>query len=143
MTSTCVFACGAWRTGNKGRGSGSAGETWAHAEPESAALMGICLKQGVEHCLSKARMSLEDARWEWTEPHSRRLRVRVTVRRHLDDLPNGGVTLQAKSTVEFKVNTRQCNECAQENATGGGEPWRSLVQSRTPHATPNTLVCVV
>ena len=41
--------CGAWRTGNKGRGSGSAGETWAHAEPESAALMGICLKQGVEH----------------------------------------------------------------------------------------------
>ena len=71
-----------------------------------------------------------DARWEWTEPHCRRIRVRVTVRKHLAELANGGVTLQAGATVEFKINTRQCHECAGEAATGNGEPWRALVQLR-------------
>ena len=132
-------ACGRWRTSNKGKASGTAGETWAHAELESRELLGICLKQGIEHCLLKNRMTLQDARWEWTEPHSRRLRVRVTVRKHLDELPNGGVTLQAQKTIIFKVNTRQCVECAQDNATGGAEPWRSLVQVRQRSSHKRTL----
>merc|ERR1711965_165363 len=98
--------------------------------------MGICLRQGgMAHCLAKAGLTLEDARWEWTEPHSRRLRVRLTVRKALDL----GVTLQAATTVELKVNTRQCVDCAQENATGGGEPWKALVQLRQRSAHKRTL----
>lgn len=42
----------------------------------------------------------------------------------------GGVTLQASTSLEFKVNTRQCGDCAAENSTGNGEPWRAVVQLR-------------
>lgn len=152
--------CGKWRTKNPGN---TRGEVWQHAELESGELLGIALKQGgVAHAMEKGGLEFVDARWEWTEPHCRRLRARVTVRKHLAELPNGnprmpfygprfqhmpsaiafvdlflphcpppgGVTLQASTSVEFKVNTRQCVECAGENASGDGEQWRALVQLR-------------
>jgi nonsense-mediated mRNA decay protein 3 len=76
----------------------------------------------------KFGLELIDARFEWCEPHSRRLRVRVVVRKEISEI--GSVVLQGHATVELTVKTRQCNECAAENSTGGGEPWRCVVQLR-------------
>jgi hypothetical protein len=79
--------CGKWRTKNPGY---TRGEVWQHAELESGELLGIAMRQGgVVRTMEKGGLVFVDARWEWTEPHSRRLRVRVTVRKHLAELPNG------------------------------------------------------
>lgn len=121
---TMCKRCGQWLARTFGK---SSTERWAHCEPESRELLGLCLKN-VEHRLVKAKLKLLNAEWIWTEPHARRLRVRVTVQKHIDELPNGGVTLQSSKQVEFKVVTRQCTDCAAENSRGGGEPWRAVVQ---------------
>jgi len=78
----------------------------------------------------KSGLQLVNASFIWTEPHSRRLKVRVVVRKHISELPNGGATLQGQVIVEIVIKTRQCNICAAENSTGGGEPWRVVVQLR-------------
>ena len=40
------------------------------------------------------------------------------------------MTLQAAKTLQYKIETRQCTDCASENSSGGGEPWRAVVQLR-------------
>jgi len=125
---------------HQGTGSKTHNEKWAFVDAESPELMALCLKQGLEHTLTKDKLTLVDSRFEWTEPHSRRVRVRVTVQCDIPELPNGGSTLQASSTVEFRVNTRQCPDCAAENSTGGGEAWRAVVQLRQRATHKKTLL---
>jgi len=115
--------CGRWRTSQNGHK-----EYWAPAELESLELMALCLKQGPSHALTKGGLTLVDSRWEWTEPHCRRLKIRATVRKTLDEFRD--VTLQSVAVLEYRINTRQCNDCAADNSTGAGEPWRAVVQLR-------------
>lgn len=51
--------------------------TWVITEPESRELLAICLKK--LKGLSKVR--LIDAGFIWTEPHSKRLRVKLTIQK--------------------------------------------------------------
>eukprot|EP00621_Florenciella_sp_RCC1693_P004342 CAMPEP_0182545700 /NCGR_PEP_ID=MMETSP1323-20130603/34907_1 /TAXON_ID=236787 /ORGANISM="Florenciella parvula, Strain RCC1693" /LENGTH=379 /DNA_ID=CAMNT_0024756865 /DNA_START=68 /DNA_END=1204 /DNA_ORIENTATION=+ len=118
--------CGRFRTKHSGKGSK---ETWAECELETPQLMALCLRTA-ETRIAKAGLELKEAEWIWTEPHSRRLKVRCIVKKFLSELPNGGVTLQAAKTLQYKIETRQCTDCASENSSGGGEPWRAVVQLR-------------
>ena len=53
--------------------------TWTIAEPESRELLAICLKK--LKGLSKVR--LIDAGFIWTEPHSKRIKVKLTIQKEV------------------------------------------------------------
>lgn len=48
---------------------------WVHLELESPQLLSYCLK----HVKGLKRVKMIDAAFIWTEPHSRRLKVKITV----------------------------------------------------------------
>lgn len=52
-------------------------QTWTIAEPESRELLAICLKK--LKGLNKVR--LIDAGFIWTEPHSKRIKVKLTIQK--------------------------------------------------------------
>jgi nonsense-mediated mRNA decay protein 3 len=58
--------------------------SWTVAEPESRELLAICLKK--LKGLNKVR--LVDAGFIWTEPHSKRLRVKLTIQKEVSKYPN-------------------------------------------------------
>jgi nonsense-mediated mRNA decay protein 3 len=118
------------------------GTKWIACELESRELMALCLshvsglsknlatsnggkkKTGAlseHHAASKIR--LVDAGWIWTEPHSMRLKVRLTIQREVQ----AGTILQQSFTVTFIVRNQQCIECQAEFRQGS---WKSLVQVR-------------
>ena len=68
---------------------------WMKCELESRELLGLCLKKlpGL-----RKRVKLVDAGFVWTEPHSKRLKVKLTVQK---DVHN--VTLQQKFVVTYVV----------------------------------------
>jgi nonsense-mediated mRNA decay protein 3 len=77
---------------------------WTKCEPESRELLGICLKR-VKGIGKDVR--LIDAAFIWTEEHSRRIRVKITVQK---EVANASV-LQQTMVVEFQVVNQQCEEC--------------------------------
>jgi nonsense-mediated mRNA decay protein 3 len=93
---------------------------------ESRELMTLCLKNvnGLnKNASSEDKVRLVDAGWVWTEPHSMRLKVRLTVQKEVQT----GTILQQSFVVEFIVRNQQCVECQAEFRTGS---WKSLVQVR-------------
>lgn len=69
------------------------------------------------------KVKLIDAAWIWTEPHSRRLKLKLTVQK---EVGNGAVLQQAMG-VTFVVRNQQCNTCA---ATFTDNTWTAVVQVR-------------
>ena len=61
--------------------------------------------------------------WIWTEPHSMRLKVRLTIQKEVQK----GTILQQAFTVIYVVRNQQCIECQAEFRQGS---WKSLVQIR-------------
>lgn len=64
-----------------------------------------------------------DASWIWTEPHSRRLKVKLTVQKEVGN----GAVLQQAMTVTFVVRNQQCDTCA---AAFTNNTWTAVVQVR-------------
>ncbi|KAG7086715.1 hypothetical protein E1B28_002651 [Marasmius oreades] len=97
---------------------------WVIARPESSELLAICLKK--LKGLTKVRLT--DAHFIWTEPHSKRLRVSVTVQKEV--LIN--TILEQTFEIEYLVQYGQCPDCAKLAAKN---TWRALVQVRqkVPH----------
>jgi nonsense-mediated mRNA decay protein 3 len=88
--------------------------------------MALCLAnvsglKKTKHSGEKVR--LVDAKWIWTEPHSMRLKVQLTVQKEVQT----GTILQQSFVVVFVVRNQQCIECQAEFRQGS---WRSLVQVR-------------
>ena len=52
---------------------------WVHLEPESPQLLSLCLK----HIKGLKRVKLVDASFIWTEPHCKRLKVRITIQKEI------------------------------------------------------------
>ena len=52
---------------------------WAKCELESAQLLALCLK----HVKGLKRVKMVDAAFIWTEPHSRRLKVKITIQKEV------------------------------------------------------------
>ncbi|KAL0578426.1 ribosome-binding protein [Marasmius crinis-equi] len=97
---------------------------WVIARPESPELLAICLKK--LKGLTKVRLT--DAHFIWTEPHSKRLRVSVTVQKEV--LTN--TILEQTFEIEYLVQYGQCPDCAKLAAKN---TWKALVQVRqkVPH----------
>jgi nonsense-mediated mRNA decay protein 3 len=69
------------------------------------------------------KLKLVDAAWIWTEPHSMRLKIKITVQK---EVMNGAV-LQQAAVIEDVVRNRQCEQCQQSFAEG---VWHAVVQVR-------------
>lgn len=98
---------------------GSGGTGWGHYEQESRELMAVCLRK----VAGLNRLRLIDAQWIWTEPHSKRLKLKLTVQK---EVMNGAV-LQEAVIVEFVVRNQQCPDCQASYTTGA---WKAIVQVR-------------
>lgn len=87
--------------------------------------MALCLANvsGLRSNSKEKAPRLVDAAWIWTEPHSMRLKVRLTVQREVQT----GTVLQQSFLVEFIVRNQQCIECQAVFRQGS---WKSLVQVR-------------
>mmetsp|Transcript_37578 Transcript_37578/g.57568 ORF Transcript_37578/g.57568 Transcript_37578/m.57568 type:complete len:476 (-) Transcript_37578:174-1601(-) len=64
-----------------------------------------------------------DASFLWTEPHSRRLKVKLTIQKEV----GGGTLLQQTIVVEFIVSNLQCDDCKR---TWTPHLWQAQVQVR-------------
>lgn len=100
------------------------GPPWQQVELESKELMIMCLRK----IAGLSRVKVVDAVWVWTEPHSMRLKIKLTVQK---EIMNGAVIQQA-SVVEFVIRNQQCKHCEASFATGA---WKAIVQvrQRVPH----------
>lgn len=97
---------------------------WVTASLESRELLALCLKK--LRGLNKVRII--DASFLWTEPHSRRVKVKITVQQEAYE----GTILQQTFEVEYVVAYQQCPECAKSYTPN---TWRASVQVRqkVPH----------
>lgn len=94
-------------------------QSWVSAQPESRELLALCLKK--LRGLNKVR--IVDASFIWTEAHSRRVKVKLTVQ----DSVAEGVLLQQSFEVVYVVAWQQCPECAKSYTAN---VWRASVQVR-------------
>lgn len=97
---------------------------WISAAPESRELLALCLRK--LRGLSKVRII--DAHFLWTEPHSKRIKVKITIQQE-------GIQetiLQQSFEVMYVVAGYQCPECAKSYTPN---TWRASVQVRqkVPH----------
>lgn len=94
------------------------------ARPESRELLALCLRK--LRGLSKVRVI--DASFIWTEPHSRRIKVKLVVQQ--EAFPE--TILQQSFEVEYIVAYYQCPDCAKSYTKN---TWRAVVQVRqkVPH----------
>jgi len=93
--------------------------SWIVAAPESRELLALCLKK--LRGLHKVRII--DASFIWTEEHSRRVKVKLTIQ----DSVSEGVILQQTFEVEYVVANQQCPDCAKSYTAN---TWRACVQVR-------------
>ncbi|XP_076298725.1 60S ribosomal export protein NMD3 [Lasioglossum baleicum] len=92
---------------------------WIHAALESRELLTLCLKK----LKGLTRVKLVDAGFVWTEPHSMRLKIKLTVQAEV----MSGAVLQQVFIVEYTVSHYMCDDC---HRTEAKDYWRALVQVR-------------
>nr|CAG8635754.1 1419_t:CDS:2 [Entrophospora candida]CAG8639558.1 5015_t:CDS:2 [Entrophospora candida] len=92
---------------------------WVSAELESKELLALCVKK--LKGLNKVR--LIDAGFIWTEPHSKRIKLKLTIQKEVF----ASTLIQQIFEVEFVVNHQQCNDCTKIMAKN---TWKALVQVR-------------
>lgn len=68
------------------------------------------------------QVKLVDAGFIWTEPHSRRLKTKLTVQ---SEVFNGAI-LQQTFVVEYVVETHMCPDCSK--AAANPNTWTAVVQ---------------
>jgi len=69
------------------------------------------------------KVELIDASFVWTEPHSRRIKVKLNIQKEV----SGGDTLSHVFVVEYVVNTQMCDVCHRIEAK---DFWKAKVQVR-------------
>ncbi|XP_072939936.1 uncharacterized protein [Epargyreus clarus] len=92
---------------------------WLVCALESRELLALCLKR----LKGLNRVKLVDAGFAWTEPHSKRIKVKLTVQGEV----MGGAVLQQTFVVEFVIQHQMCDACHRSEAQ---DYWRALVQVR-------------
>ncbi|CAM0512214.1 unnamed protein product [Fasciola hepatica] len=78
-------------------------------------------------------VSVKSAKFIWTEPHSRRLNVEITVH---GELPTGDMVAQ-EILIEFVVHSQQCSDCTR---TAAKDYWNACVQVRQRVDHKKTLI---
>ncbi|KAH6588849.1 hypothetical protein BASA61_005802 [Batrachochytrium salamandrivorans] len=102
---------------------------WVTAELESRELLALCLRK--LKGLSKVR--LVDAGFMWTEPHSRRIKVKLTIQKEVF----AATILQQIFVVEYIVAGQYCEECTRVDAQ---LTWKAVVQLRQKVAHKRTFL---
>uniref|UniRef100_A0A1D2A6V5 60S ribosomal export protein NMD3 n=1 Tax=Auxenochlorella protothecoides TaxID=3075 RepID=A0A1D2A6V5_AUXPR len=92
---------------------------WMHAEPESRELLTFCIKR----VTGLNKVKLVDAGFIWTEPHSMRLKTKLTIQKEVH-----GAILQQAFVVEYVVERHMCTACNRQNANPNS--WIACVQLR-------------
>lgn len=92
---------------------------WQSLALESKELMVLCLRK----IAGLNKLKVVDATWIWTEPHSMRLKIKLTLQK---EIMNGAV-MQQSCLVEYIIRNQQCKNCEASYAQGS---WRSVVQVR-------------
>ena len=90
-----------------------------HLELESPELLQLCLKK----IKGLTKVKLVDANFVYTEPHSRRLKVKITIQKEVYT----NTTLEQTFVAEFTVTNLQCEDC-QKSFTP--HTWVAKVQVR-------------
>lgn len=93
---------------------------YVSVELESREMLALCLQK--IKGLNK-EVKLVDASFIWTEPHSRRIKVKLTVQKEVFH----GAILQQQFIVEFVIQNQQCTDC-QKSYTE--HTWAAVVQIR-------------
>ncbi len=91
---------------------------WVAASLESRELMALCLKR-LGRALTKVK--LVDANFVWTEPHSKRLKVKLTVQAEVRT-----AILQQTFLVEYVVHNQMCDDCRRVEAK---DTWNASVSA--------------
>jgi nonsense-mediated mRNA decay protein 3 len=94
-------------------------QQWIVAQPESRELLALCLRK--LKGLSKIRII--DASFVWTEPHSKRVKVKITVQQEAFQ----DTIVQQAFEVEYVVANQQCADCKKSYTH---HTWRAVVQVR-------------
>ena len=97
---------------------------WLRCDPESAELLTLCLKK-IKNLGNPKGARLVDAKFVWTEEHSRRIIVRLTVESM--EVASRRDMIRQTFDCEFVVNTQMCGECQSDTVD---QTWRSVVQLR-------------
>ena len=92
---------------------------WQKVALESKELMSACLKKipGLN------KVKLVDAVWIWTEPHSMRIKLKITIQKEVIN----NTILQQAVVVEFVIRNQQCKDCETSFTESG---WHAVVQLR-------------
>ena len=98
---------------------------WVTADPESKELLTFCLKR----IKGLTKVKLVDAGFIWTEPHSMRLKVKLTVQGEV----LSGAILQQSFVVEFVVERHMCSQCNRQNANPNSWIACCQVRQHVPH----------
>ena len=120
-------------------------QTWQHAQPESRELLGkvlfflssflrcipcktVCIDDSSAICLKKVsrplmKVRLIDASFVWTEPHSRRLKIKITIQKEI----LAHTILEQTFVLTLVVHTGQCPSCTKLAAKN---TWKAMVQVR-------------
>ncbi|VDK83804.1 unnamed protein product [Litomosoides sigmodontis] len=93
---------------------------WVHAQRESKEMLAILLKK-LKPTMTKVRLT--DASFVWTEPHSKRVKLKLTVQKEVLT----GAVLQQIFVVEFIIVNQMCDDCRRAEAK---DFWRACVQVR-------------
>ena len=102
---------------------------WAHYELESPELLKLCISR----ITNLKDFKIVDAKFLFTEPHSRRIRVSLTLEHETPEK----VILRQTVIITFVVNLQQCPDC-QEQATPRAH-WNSNVQLRQAGVSKRSL----
>ncbi|EOD41232.1 hypothetical protein EMIHUDRAFT_351236, partial [Emiliania huxleyi CCMP1516] len=93
--------------------------SWAEVDMESKELLALLLKK--PRGLTQVR--LIDASYVWTEPHSRRIKLKLTVQQEVV----AGAVLQQSFVVEYVLGNKQCGTCQRREAK---DTWVAVCQVR-------------
>ena len=91
---------------------------WVHCQAESAELLAVLLKK----VKGLNKVEIKDAKFVWTEPHSRRIKVKVDFVRVVD-----GNRVMQSEVVEFVEKYVQCADCKKKFTV---HDWNTLIQVR-------------
>lgn len=104
----------------KGCGRYAHNTGWVNAEPESRELLALLVRK--VRGLSKVK--LVDASFVWTEPHSKRLKIKLTIQK---EVFSSGAVLQQAFVANFVLENHYCPDCHKAQSP---HTWVAQVQLR-------------
>ncbi|XP_004503106.1 uncharacterized protein [Cicer arietinum] len=97
--------------------------TWVKLQLETRELLTFCLKK-LQKNMNVNRVKLVNAEFIWTEPHSKRVKVKVSVQK---EVYNGAI-LEQSYLVEYVQQDHMCESCSRVQANP--DQWVAAVQLR-------------